>query len=161
MESSHLSKSSHGTSHHHGQNNHSSHNHNKPRNYKLLIDPFLVKGSTKVYRYDGTVQSDSGCTQVQVRDPRSQLTRIWTRIEPLELKVPHFKVTRVFLLLTKCMVISLYAHNLNVFIFQIDANYVGAPPPLEVTISNLNDNIDKAFLSELVSLHFQEIRFWW
>lgn len=103
----HLSKSSHGSSshhhHHHGQhhqhyNHNSSHNHNKPRNYKLLIDPFLVKGSTKVYRYDGTVQSDSGCTQVQVRDPRSHLTRIWTRIEPLELKVPHFKVTTSFFL---------------------------------------------------------------
>jgi hypothetical protein len=34
---------------------------------------------------------------------------------------------------------------------QIDANYVGDPPPLEVTIGNLNDNTDKAFLSDMVS----------
>lgn len=38
----------------------------------------------------------------------------------------------------------------HTFLLQIDANYVGVPPPLEVTICNLNDNIDKAFLSDMV-----------
>lgn len=38
----------------------------------------------------------------------------------------------------------------NISFLQIDANYVGIPPPLEVTICNLNDNIDKAFLSDMV-----------
>lgn len=39
----------------------------------------------------------------------------------------------------------------NIFL-QIDGNYVGIPPPLEVTICNLNDNIDKAFLSDMVRI---------
>ncbi len=36
------------------------------------------------------------------------------------------------------------------FRLQVDENYVGEPPPLEVTICNLNDNIDRTFLSEMV-----------
>jgi len=39
-----------------------------------------------------------------------------------------------------------------IFLLQIDGNYVGIPPPLEVTICNLNDNIDKAFLSDMVRM---------
>lgn len=35
--------------------------------------------------------------------------------------------------------------------FRIDQNYVGDPPQLEVAISNLNDNIDRAFLSDMMS----------
>ncbi|XP_049793284.1 histone-lysine N-methyltransferase SETD1B [Schistocerca nitens] len=101
----------------------SSHNPNKLRNYKLVVDPCLVKGASKLYRYDGTVLNDPTYPPVQVRDPRSQITRIWTRLEPLDIPVPRFK---------------------------IDANYVGEPPPLEVTICNLNDNIDKAFLTDMV-----------
>lgn len=34
--------------------------------------------------------------------------------------------------------------------FRIDSNYVGEPPAIEVTIFELNDNIDKHFLTELV-----------
>ncbi|KAG8252476.1 Histone-lysine N-methyltransferase setd1b [Homalodisca vitripennis] len=119
----------HGSHHHHHHHSSSSsstsshHHHTKPRNYKMLVDPFLVKGSTKLYRYDGTIPNDPTYPPVQVRDPRSQLTRIWTRLEPLDLPVPRFK---------------------------IDGNYVGEPPPLEVTIFNLNDNIDKSFLAEKV-----------
>lgn len=30
-------------------------------------------------------------------------------------------------------------------------NYVGEPPSLEVTISNLNDNIDRQFLTDMVN----------
>ncbi|KAK4878406.1 hypothetical protein RN001_010912 [Aquatica leii] len=95
----------------------------QPRNYKLVVDPFLVKGNTKLYRYDGVVPNDPSYPPVIPRDPRSHLTRIWTRLETLELPIPRFK---------------------------IDANYVGEPPPLEVTISHLNDNIDKQFLTDIV-----------
>lgn len=34
---------------------------------------------------------------------------------------------------------------------QVDENYVGEPPKVEVTIENLNDNVDKAFLQSMVS----------
>ncbi|XP_033216334.1 histone-lysine N-methyltransferase SETD1 isoform X2 [Belonocnema kinseyi] len=95
----------------------------KPRNYKLLVDPFLVKGAAKLYRYDGVVPGDPTQPLVQPRDPRSQLTRIWTRLEQLDLPVPRFK---------------------------IDQNYCGEPPPLEVTFCHLNDNIDRTFLSDMV-----------
>ncbi|KAL3212462.1 hypothetical protein MRX96_035958 [Rhipicephalus microplus] len=33
---------------------------------------------------------------------------------------------------------------------MIDEHYVGVPPPLEVTLTNLNDNIGKAFLDDLL-----------
>lgn len=95
----------------------------KLRNYKLLIDPFLVKGAAKLYRYDGVVPGDPTYPPVQLRDPRSQLTRIWTRLEQLDLPVPRFK---------------------------IDSNYCGEPPPLEVTFCHLNDNIDRSFLTDMV-----------
>ncbi|XP_024939725.1 histone-lysine N-methyltransferase SETD1 [Cephus cinctus] len=95
----------------------------KLRNYKLLVDPFLVKGATKLYRYDGAVPGDPTYPLVQLRDPRSQLTRIWTRLEQLDLPVPRFK---------------------------IDSNYCGEPPPLEVTFCHLNDNIDRTFLTDMV-----------
>ncbi|KAH9641472.1 hypothetical protein HF086_006088 [Spodoptera exigua] len=99
--------------------------HKAPKNYKLLVDPFLVKGvTTKVYRYDGTVPGDTAYPPVQCRDPRSQLSRIWNRLEPADLPVPRFK---------------------------IDKNYVGIPPQLEITIGNLNDNIDKAFLADMMN----------
>lgn len=34
--------------------------------------------------------------------------------------------------------------------FKIDHNYVGDPPAVEVTITNLNDNIDKQFLARML-----------
>lgn len=37
------------------------------------------------------------------------------------------------------------------FRFKIDENYVGDPPRVEILISNLNDNIDKSFLGDMVS----------
>lgn len=37
------------------------------------------------------------------------------------------------------------------FRFKIDDKYVGTPPLLEITIGNLNDNIDKAFLSDMMN----------
>ena len=40
-----------------------------------------------------------------------------------------------------------------IILFQIDSDYIGAPPPLEVTVFNINDNIDKQFLfNEIVSI---------
>ncbi|CAH0595342.1 unnamed protein product [Chrysodeixis includens] len=98
--------------------------HKAPKNYKLLMDPFLVKGANKLYRYDGSVPGDATYPPVQCRDPRSQLSRIWNRLEPADLPVPRFK---------------------------IDNNYVGTPPQLEITIANLNDNIDKTFLSDMMN----------
>lgn len=64
--------------------------HKPPKNYKLLMDPFLVKGATKLYRYDGCVPGDSTFPNVQCRDPRSQLSRIWNRLEPADLPVPRY-----------------------------------------------------------------------
>ncbi|XP_023230244.1 histone-lysine N-methyltransferase SETD1-like [Centruroides sculpturatus] len=96
----------------------------RKRNYKLLIDPILKKGTEKIYRYDGVVPGqESLYPPVQIRDPRSRLALLWSRTECAELPVPRFK---------------------------IDNNYVGSPPKLEITISNLNDNINKAFLEELL-----------
>ncbi|XP_045487005.1 histone-lysine N-methyltransferase SETD1 isoform X1 [Pieris rapae] len=98
--------------------------HKAPKNYKLLIDPFLVKGATKLYRYDGVVPGDQTYPPVHCRDPRSQLSRIWNKLEPADLPVPRFK---------------------------IDKNYIGTPPAVEITIGNLNDNIDQAFLSDMMN----------
>ncbi|XP_026682209.1 histone-lysine N-methyltransferase SETD1 [Diaphorina citri] len=96
----------------------------RPKNYKLLMDPFLIKGCTKLYRYEGIVPNDPTYPPVVVKDPRSAMSKVlWSKLEPLDLPVPQFK---------------------------IDSNYVGVPPAVEVTISNLNDNIDKGFLFDMV-----------
>lgn len=42
-------------------------------------------------------------------------------------------------------------HSLPNFRFVIDQNYIGEPPSIEVTLTNLNDNIDKQFLTDMVS----------
>lgn len=34
--------------------------------------------------------------------------------------------------------------------FKIDQHYVGEPPAVEVTITNLNDNIDHGFLADMI-----------
>lgn len=39
---------------------------------------------------------------------------------------------------------------LFIYRFRIDQNYIGEPPAIEITITNLNDNIDKNFLTELL-----------
>lgn len=42
----------------------------------------------------------------------------------------------------------------NAFIcyrLKIDQNYVGQPPPIEITLTNLNDNIDQQFLAGMLS----------
>uniref|UniRef100_A0A336MTJ1 [histone H3]-lysine(4) N-trimethyltransferase n=1 Tax=Culicoides sonorensis TaxID=179676 RepID=A0A336MTJ1_CULSO len=93
------------------------------RNYKLISDPFLTKGAPKIYRYDGVVPGDTTQPTVIPRDPRNHLSRIRLRQE-MELTLPRFK---------------------------IDENFIGDPPALEVTINNLNDNIDKGFLSKTIA----------
>lgn len=40
---------------------------------------------------------------------------------------------------------------------QIDSDYIGDPPAVEVTICNVNDNIDKAFLTDLVSIGLEQV----
>lgn len=64
--------------------------HKAPKNYKLLMDPCLVKGATKLYRYDGCVPGDASYPLVHCRDPRSQLLRIWNKLEPADLPVPRY-----------------------------------------------------------------------
>lgn len=64
--------------------------HKPPKNYKLLMDPALVKGVTKLYRYDGCVPGDPTFAPVQCRDPRSQLSRIWNKTEPADLPIPRY-----------------------------------------------------------------------
>lgn len=39
---------------------------------------------------------------------------------------------------------------MTLFRFRIDQNYVGEPPAIEITVTNLNDNIDKQFLTDLL-----------
>ncbi|KAM8703218.1 hypothetical protein ACLKA7_007924 [Drosophila subpalustris] len=94
------------------------------RNFKLLADPQLLKCGSKLYRYDGLVPGDPTYPTITPRDPRNPLIRIRAKpVEPLMLVVPRF---------------------------VIDADYVGQPPAIEVTVVNLNDNIDKQFLSSLL-----------
>lgn len=63
----------------------------KPRNFKLLADPALVKCAGKLYRFDGIIPNDSTYSVVVPRDPRSPLIRIRTRpAEPVELLVPRY-----------------------------------------------------------------------
>lgn len=50
--------------------------------------------------------------------------------------------------------LSTFNNNFSIIFFQIDSDYVGPPPPLEVTIFNINDNIDRQFLhNEIVSFN--------
>lgn len=65
------------------------------RNYKLLVDPFLVKNGNKLYRYDGIVAGDAGAAAqyppVVPRDPRNQLaSRMRARLEPHDIPVPRY-----------------------------------------------------------------------
>nr|XP_036677598.1 histone-lysine N-methyltransferase SETD1 isoform X2 [Drosophila suzukii] len=95
-----------------------------PRNFKLLADPQLVKCGARLYRYDGVVPGDPAYSTITPRDPRNPLTRIRARaVDPLLLRIPRF---------------------------VIDSDYVGQPPAIEVTLVNLNDNIDKQFLSNML-----------
>ncbi|ODN01969.1 Histone-lysine N-methyltransferase SETD1 [Orchesella cincta] len=91
--------------------------------YKLIVDPALVKGAFKVYRFDGVIPGARSYPSVLLRDPRKQ-KNLQKPTEPMVLPVP---------------------------VFKIDANYVGVIPPTEVTFTNLNDNVGEIFLSTLTS----------
>uniref|UniRef100_A0A672QC93 Histone-lysine N-methyltransferase SETD1B-A-like n=1 Tax=Sinocyclocheilus grahami TaxID=75366 RepID=A0A672QC93_SINGR len=87
--------------------------------YKLIIDPVLIGGSQKLYRYDGQHFSHPKCFPVDaVRDPR--IARFWTKFNEADFPLPKFKV---------------------------DEDYVGAPK--ELTFARLNDNIRDGFLAEM------------
>lgn len=46
------------------------------------------------------------------------------------------------------------------FRFTIDKDYVGEPPAVEMTVTNLNDNVDKNFLTDMftkANFQFDEI----
>lgn len=61
-----------------------------PRNYKLLVDPFITgKKEPKVYRYDGIVINNDQPTNVIVRDPRVRLTALSKRLELIDLPIPR------------------------------------------------------------------------
>ncbi|KAI1291695.1 Histone-lysine N-methyltransferase SETD1 [Halotydeus destructor] len=97
----------------------------KRKNWKLVGDPTFQKSLTaKVYRYDGLVlgKEVQYPPVLQIRDPRNKVL-LWSKSENTDLILPRFK---------------------------IDSNYVGPPPALEVSISNLNDNINKNFLLDMV-----------
>lgn len=60
--------------------------------YKLLVDPFLVKAPQKIYRYNGVVPNDPNplLNSVIVKDPRNvKAIRQRTRLDPLELILPR------------------------------------------------------------------------
>lgn len=60
------------------------------RDYKLLLDPCLQKGSgVKLYRYDGIVPNDATYPIVIPNDPRNRNARLRTRLEPHDIPVPR------------------------------------------------------------------------
>ncbi|XP_077378019.1 histone-lysine N-methyltransferase SETD1B-A-like [Festucalex cinctus] len=102
---------------------------------KLIIDPVLTKGLYKVYRYDGhdfnIPVDDLGLFPVDaVKDPR--ICRTWSKCVKTDLSVPRFK---------------------------IDEFYIGPIPPKEVTFCRLNDNVNKAFLTNMCAKygHTEEV----
>lgn len=92
--------------------------------YKLIIDPFIHKDvKEKVVRYDGEIPGDQHSITPTPVDPRKRTLNLWKleKSEALDLPVPRF---------------------------IIDSNYTGEPPKIEVTLDNLNDNVDKQFLGK-------------
>lgn len=64
----------------------------KEPNWKLMVDPFITKAPTKVYRYDGVMANDPSYPELVVQDPRSFKSKNKTITLPIELTVPKFKV---------------------------------------------------------------------
>ena len=99
--------------------------------YRILSDPMLTEGCRLSYRYDGKEPGDSsgnsslpGTSFGIVHDPRNAFIRLFSG-EIADLPLPKFTV---------------------------DDYYVGNPPPREITICNLNDNINVEFLQEMFSV---------
>lgn len=74
-----------------GNTNSSGTPHQKPiHDYKLLVDPCLVKAPQKIYRYNGIVPNDSQYPPVIVKDPRNvKAIKIRIRVDPMEMPVPR------------------------------------------------------------------------
>lgn len=119
--------------HHHQQQQQHQRPHHKDPNapppkwhsYKMLVDPTIHRGAIKMMRYDGLiVPGNPHHVPPSVQDPRNKLPNaLWKRMEAMDLPVPRFK---------------------------IDENYVGEPPKVEVTVENMNDNVDRQFLQRMV-----------
>lgn len=63
-----------------------------PKNYKLMVDPIIVKGGVKIYRYEGIIPNDPTPQPVIPRDPRNHLaTKLRNRLDPLDMPVPRFE----------------------------------------------------------------------
>lgn len=63
----------------------------QPKNFKLIVDPALVKGATmKVLRLDGVVPNDPTYPPVVPRDPRNPLVRVRPKLlDAIELLIPR------------------------------------------------------------------------
>lgn len=60
------------------------------QDFKLIVDPFLVKAPQKIYRYNGIVPNDPNYPQVILKDPRNaKAIRLRVRLDPIELSVPR------------------------------------------------------------------------
>lgn len=60
------------------------------QDYKLIVDPFLMKATQKIYRYNGIVPNDPNYPQVMLKDPRNaKAIRLRVRLDPIELPVPR------------------------------------------------------------------------
>lgn len=58
--------------------------------YKLLVDPCLGKGPTKIYRYNGAPSDPTFPPVLVVKDPRNiAAIRLRQRVEPIELPIPR------------------------------------------------------------------------
>ena len=88
-------------------------NPNKPKNWKLIIDPFIIKGSTKLFRYEGQVPGDPTYPVVHLRDPRSQISRIWSRLDVLDLPIPRFRVFHLNVIIIQLIMISIFFKNIR------------------------------------------------
>lgn len=94
------------------------------RAWKLMMDPALVNGGIKTFRFDGRLEND--CNPVLVRDPRSNKSRNLNENKAMVLTIP---------------------------MFEFDHHSVGRPSVVEVTITNLNDNVNQKLLTEVITKH--------
>lgn len=59
--------------------------------YKLLVDPFLVKAQAKLYRYNGVVPNEPNIPPLLLKDPRNvKAIKFRTCVDPIELIVPRY-----------------------------------------------------------------------
>lgn len=63
----------------------------QPKNFKLIVDPALMKGAPiKIHRFDGVVPNDPTYPPVIPRDPRNPLVRVRPKLlDAIELLIPR------------------------------------------------------------------------